>query len=184
MTRLSQRRAQRKESGGVSQQPFRRLRNPYPPVTVLSEDQIEAIHQTSLRILEEIGVQFLDEEALSILRQHRASIDDETRMVRLDRGLVLERLKTVPSEIALEARNPQRHVVLGGNAICFSSVAGPPNCSDLDRGRRPGTLADLQDLLKLAQSSTPSTCSLARPLLQSTSRRRHGISTCIAATPC
>src|SRR3954465_1578741 len=96
MARLSQRRAQRKESGGVSQQPFRRLRNPYPPVTVLSEDQIEAIHQTSLRILEEIGVQFLDEEALSILRQHRASIDDETRMVRLDRGLVLEKLKTVP----------------------------------------------------------------------------------------
>jgi trimethylamine---corrinoid protein Co-methyltransferase len=152
MARLSQRRAQRKQGGGVSQQPFRRLRNPYPPVTVLSEDQIESIHHTSLRILEEIGLQFLDDEAISILRQHGASIDSETRMVRLDRDLVLEKLKTVPSEIALEARNPERNVVLGGNAICFSSVAGPPNCSDLDRGRRPGTLADLQELLKLAQS--------------------------------
>jgi trimethylamine--corrinoid protein Co-methyltransferase len=152
MARLSQRRAQRKEGAGVSQQPFRRLRNPYPPVTVLSEDQIESIHHTSLQILEEIGLQFLDDEAISILRQHGASIDHENRMVRLDRGLVLEKLRTVPSEIALEARNPERNVVLGGNAICFSSVAGPPNCSDLDRGRRPGTLADLQDLLKLAQS--------------------------------
>ena len=152
MARLSQRRAQRKQGGGVSQQPFRRLRNPYPPVTVLSEDQIESIHHTSLRILEEIGLQFLDDEAISILRQHGASIDSETRMVRLDRDLVLEKLKTVPSEIALEARNAERNVVLGGNAICFSSVAGPPNCSDLDRGRRPGTLADLQELLKLAQS--------------------------------
>ena len=152
MARLSQRRAQRKGSGGVSQRPFRRLRNPYPPVMVLSEDQIESIHDTSLRILEEIGLQFLDDEAISILRQHGASIDAETRMARLDRGLVLERLRSVPSEIALEARNRERNVVLGGNAICFSSVAGPPNCSDLDRGRRPGTLADLQDLLKLAQS--------------------------------
>jgi trimethylamine--corrinoid protein Co-methyltransferase len=152
MARLSQRRAQRKGSGGVSQRPFRRLRNPYPPVMVLSEDQIESIHHTSLRILEEIGLQFLDDEAISILRQHGASIDAETRMARLDRGLVLERLRSVPSEIALEARNRERNVVLGGNAICFSSVAGPPNCSDLDRGRRPGTLADLQDLLKLAQS--------------------------------
>jgi trimethylamine--corrinoid protein Co-methyltransferase len=152
MARLSQRRAQRKEGAGVSQQPFRRLRNPYPPVTVLSEDQIESIHHTSLQILEEIGLQFLDDEAISILRQHGASIDHENRMVRLDCGLVLEKLRTVPSEIALEARNPERNVVLGGNAICFSSVAGPPNCSDLDRGRRPGTLADLQDLLKLAQS--------------------------------
>jgi len=68
MARLSQRRAQRKQGGGVSQQPFRRLRNPYPPVTVLSEDQIESIHHTSLRILEEIGLQFLDDEAISILR--------------------------------------------------------------------------------------------------------------------
>ena len=152
MARLSQRRAQRKESGGVSQRPFRRLRNPYPPVRVLSEDQIESIHHTSLRILEEIGLQFLDNEAISILRRHGASIDAETGLVRLDRALVLEKLKTVPSEIALEARNPERNVVLGGNAICFSSVAGPPNCSDLDRGRRPGTLEDLQDLLKLAQS--------------------------------
>ena len=152
MARLSQRRAQRKESGGVSQQPFRRLRNPYPPLTILSEDQVESIHQTSLRILEEIGLQFLDDEAISILRQHGASIEGENGMVKLDRGLVLEKLRTVPSEIALEARNAERNVVLGGNAICFSSVAGPPNCSDLDRGRRPGTLADLQDLLKLAQS--------------------------------
>ena len=152
MARLSQRRAQRRDGGRISQRPFRLLRSPYPPVCVLSDDQIESIHHTSLRILEEIGLQFLDDEALEILRRHGASIDPANRLVRMDRGLVLDRLATAPSVIALEARNPERNVVLGGNAICFSSVAGPPNCSDLDRGRRPGTLADLQELLKLAHS--------------------------------
>ena len=152
MARLSQRRARRKDGTRIAQRPFRLLRSPYPPLAVLSEEQIEAIHDASLRILEEIGLQFLDDEALGILRRHGAAIDADTRMVRIDRGLVLEAVAKAPSTFGLEARNPERNVVIGGNAICFSSVAGPPNCSDLDRGRRPGTLADLQELLKLAQS--------------------------------
>ncbi|HXV26160.1 MAG TPA: trimethylamine methyltransferase family protein [Alphaproteobacteria bacterium] len=152
MVRLSQRRAQRRDGGGTLQRPFRLLRSPYPPVELLSEDQIEAIHQASLRILEEMGLQFLDDEALDLLRRQGAMIDPETRMVRMERALVLDAIAKAPAEIALEARNSTRNLAMGGNAICFSSVAGPPNCSDLDRGRRPGTLADLQELLKLAQS--------------------------------
>ncbi len=152
MGRLSQRRAQRKDGGRAPQRPFRLLRSPYPPLEVLSEDHIEAIHLASLRILEEIGLQVLDDEALAILKRHGATVDPQGRMVRLDRGLVLECLAKAPERIALEARNPMRNLEMGGNAICFSSVAGPPNCSDLDRGRRPGTLADLEELLKIAQS--------------------------------
>ena len=152
LARLSQRRAQRKDGARIPQRPYRLLRSPYPPLEVLSADQIEAIADSSLRILEEIGLQFLDEEAIGILKRNGAAVDVETRIVRLDRGLVLDALAKAPAVIALEARNPDRNVTLGGNAICFSSVAGPPNCSDLDRGRRPGTLADLQELLKLAQS--------------------------------
>ncbi len=152
MARLSQRRAERRDGARTPQRPFRLLRSTYPPLELLSEEQIEAIHQASLRILEEMGLQFLDEEALGLLRRQGAMIDPETRMVRLERALVLEAIGKAPPEIALEARNPMRNLAMGGNAICFSSVAGPPNCSDLDRGRRPGTLADLQELLKLAQS--------------------------------
>ena len=35
--------------------------------------------------------------------------------------------------------------------IAFAPVGGPPNCSDLDRGRRPGTLEDSNNFMKLAQ---------------------------------
>jgi trimethylamine---corrinoid protein Co-methyltransferase len=152
MPRLSQRRAARKSGARVPQLPFRLLSSRYPPLAVLSEDQIEAIHHASLTILEQIGLQFLDDQALAILAAAGALIEPGTRMVRLDRGLVLEAVAKAPSEIRLHARNPQRNLVIGGTHICFSSVAGPPNCSDLDRGRRPGSFADFQDLLRLAQS--------------------------------
>jgi trimethylamine--corrinoid protein Co-methyltransferase len=59
-------------------------------------------------------------------------------------------LKTAPAEFDLHARNPERSVRFGGNAMVFSPVGGPPFVSDLDRGRRYGTLEDLQNFIKLA----------------------------------
>ena len=69
MTRRSESRRGRRPSGPkVTQLPWRRLTNPYDPVEILSADQIEAIHQTSLRVLEELGVEFLSETALAQLK--------------------------------------------------------------------------------------------------------------------
>ena len=150
-TRLSQRRAGRR-GGAVHQAPFRTLVSPYRPVEVLSADQIEAIHEASLRIVEELGLQFLHDEALDILARAGAAVDRETRIARIDRGLLLERLATTPSTVRVHARNPERDATVGGAHINFSSVAGPPNCSDLDRGRRPGNFADMQNLIRLAHS--------------------------------
>ena len=56
-------------SGGPAQLPWRQLRNPLPPIELLRPDQIEAIHDTSLRILEEVGMDFLHPDALELLRQ-------------------------------------------------------------------------------------------------------------------
>src|SRR3546814_5072965 len=52
----------------------------------------------------------------------------------------------------LRARNPEREVTVGGNHMMFSSVGGPSYCTDLDRGRRPGTYAEMCDYLRLVQS--------------------------------
>ena len=53
----------------VEQPAWRQPRNPFRPVELVSADQLEAIHQTSLTILEDIGIEFLDEEARAILKQ-------------------------------------------------------------------------------------------------------------------
>src|SRR5262249_46261985 len=115
-------------------------------------DQVEAIHNASLRILEEIGMDFLDSEALAILKAAGAEVATGTQRVRFDRGLVLESIAKAPSTVHLHSRNPERDLVFGANHVNFGSVASAPNVSDLDRGRRPGAFSDYCDLLKLCQS--------------------------------
>jgi trimethylamine--corrinoid protein Co-methyltransferase len=71
--------------------------------------------------------------------------------VRFDRNLILEAIKTCPSEFTLHARNPERNVQIGGKNLVFAQVASPPNCSDMQGGRRAGNQVDFRNLIKLAQ---------------------------------
>jgi trimethylamine--corrinoid protein Co-methyltransferase len=153
MTRRSDKRRSRRASGPkVKQLPWQRLKNPYKPVEILSEDHIEAIHETSLRVLEELGIEFLSETALEKLKAAGADVDMSNQLVKFDRALVMELVAKAPSEFTLTPRNPERHVVFGGTHINFNSVGGPPNASDLDGGRRPGNYRDFQNFIRLMQS--------------------------------
>lgn len=154
MSRESQRgRARaRREAGSFRQLPWRHVTNPYRPVEVLSADQVEAIHEASLTVLEDIGMEFLHDGALDRLARAGAKVDRANRRVRLDRGLVMEQVAKAPREVTLHARNAERSVTLGGNRINFCMVASPPNCSDLERGKRAGTYQDYCDFLRLGHS--------------------------------
>jgi trimethylamine---corrinoid protein Co-methyltransferase len=117
---------------------------------VLSADQLEAIHLTSLRILEELGIELMSPRARDTLRAAGAQVDDATGTVRLDRGLVAASLATAPSSFVLTPRNDARRITLGGNHVNFGLVAGPPNVHDCERGRRAGNYKDYCDFTRLA----------------------------------
>src|ERR1700693_1141572 len=140
----------RRTAGHLPQLPWQPPTNPYMPMEVLSADQIEAIHATSLRILEELGIELMSPRARATLRAAGAEVDEATGTVRLDRGLVADSLAQAPSSIALTPRNPAKHITLGGNHINFGLVAGPPNVHDCERGRRAGNYADYCDFVRLA----------------------------------
>lgn len=127
-------------------------RNPFPPIELFSADRIEAIHEASLTMLEEIGLRVLHDEARRLYRAAGASVDEGERQVRFDRGMIMEAVAHAPSVVRLHAPNPAHDVEVGGNALAITTVGGPPNCSDMERGRRPGTFADYCDFLRLAQS--------------------------------
>ena len=155
-TARNERRARRRggvETGSAPSRTgsYRRLVNPFTPLRVFSDDQVEAMHQMALRILEELGMRVLLPEARRVFAAAGATVDEESRMVRLDRALVEESLAKAPREIELVAREPQRSVVIGGRNLAVVPVAGPPHVTDTDRGKRPGTLADYQEFTKLAQ---------------------------------
>ena len=139
------------EGSRVPQLPWTEVNNPYPPMEVLSADQIEAIHLTSLRILEELGVEVMSPRALAVLEKAGAEVDPATRTVRLDRGLIERALASAPSSFVLTPRNAAKRILLGGNRINFGLVAGPPNVHDCERGRRAGNHRDYCDFIRLAQ---------------------------------
>ncbi len=132
------------------QKPFRQPRRRFPAMRMVSDDELEAIHQTSLAILEEIGMDFLNAEARDILARAGARVDG--LRVRMDRGLIAQAVATAPAEFTLHARNPAHHVRFGADWVAFPQMASAPNCTDADRGRRPGNHRDFRDFLKLAQT--------------------------------
>ena len=103
------------------------LFNPYDPIAALDPESLDLIHDGSMRILEEIGLEILNENALELYEQDGARVDWETQRVFLDRNRVLERIATVPSEFTLHAPNPERNRLIGRNAINFTTVASAPN---------------------------------------------------------
>ncbi|MFI4891299.1 MAG: trimethylamine methyltransferase family protein [Steroidobacterales bacterium] len=144
-------RGRRLDGSHLPQLPWQQVRNPYPPMDVLSTDQVEAIHLTSLRIIEELGMEVMSPRALAVLKAAGAKVDAATKTVRLDRGLVEQALKSAPASFELTPRNAGKRVIMGANHVNFGLVAGPPNVHDNERGRRPGNYRDYCDLIRLAQ---------------------------------
>jgi len=131
--------------------PFRTIKNPYRPYEILQPEQIEEIHNASLHILENIGIDFLDAEALDIWQAAGAKVDHATQHVWLDRGLIQEAISTAPANFTWRARNPQHNVTIGGDHMAFGPCGGMAYVTDLAQGRRPGTQADFENLVKISQ---------------------------------
>jgi trimethylamine--corrinoid protein Co-methyltransferase len=148
--RRSARRAQRAESP-LLKVPFRQPRNPWPPLEVITPDEVERLHRASLHILENVGLNFQDAEALDLWARAGAQVNFKEQRAWLDGGLVMELVKKAPPSFTWRARNPAHNVRIGGDAIAFGPNGGMVYVSDLERGRRNGTLADYEDFVRVAQ---------------------------------
>jgi len=136
----------------IEQLPWRDVVNPYGPTAVLSDEQMERIIDGALTVLENQGMRFLEASSRKQLAAEGADVDEASKMVRFDRFLVKEKLALAPEKFGLRARNPEHNLIVGGEHIIFASVGGPAFCSDLDKGRRPGTYAEMCDYMRLVQS--------------------------------
>lgn len=152
-------RPRRRDSQGAGAAPaiarssrYRQLLNPFEPVRIFSDEEVESMHVAALGILERQGMRVLSQRGRAILAAAGAAVDETSQMVRLDRGLVATALATVPAEASLIAPNPARSCRVGGRHVVFAPVAGPPNVSDLQRGRRGGTMEDFRDFVRLSQA--------------------------------
>ncbi len=129
---------------------YRQLSHPFEPQVVFSNDEIENIHDTALRILEELGIRVLLAQAREIFTHAGARIDND--MVFIGRDMVEAAIASTPKSIPLCAVNPQRALVYEPGSLIFTPGSGCPNVSDRMGGRRPGSLADYEAGVKLCQS--------------------------------
>ncbi len=123
---------------------------------VLSPEQEEKIHAQAMRILEEIGTDVLHDQAKKLLSEAGQRVEEDR--VRWDAGFVLEQVAKAPRQFRLRARNPERSLTVGAGVPVLMNVGGPPFASDLDGGRRSGTIADHDALIKLTQAADVLNC--------------------------
>ena len=115
----------RKKNTKLNQLPFQEIQNPFKPMELISADQIEFIHKTSLKVLSEIGIRVDSLVALKLLKEAGAEVNKTTNHVKFEPALVEEMLKGIPSEFTIHARNPQKTLKVGGNSMIFATVCGP-----------------------------------------------------------
>jgi trimethylamine--corrinoid protein Co-methyltransferase len=140
----------RRQSGEIRH--FPHITRRIPLYEVLDEDGLALIEANTDTILEEIGIEFReDEEALALWRTAGADVRGER--VHFPKGLCRALLKDAPAVFTQHARNPARNVEIGGKSTVFAPVYGPPFVRDLDGGRRYATIEDFRNFVKLAYMS-------------------------------
>jgi trimethylamine--corrinoid protein Co-methyltransferase len=144
-------RQQRRTVSPLANIPFGPIRNRYAPLEVLTYEQVEQLHEAAMQIVEEIGIVFMDDEALDIWQAAGATVDRTSQRVKCDRGLLLELVARAPASFNWRARNPARDRIVGENYITFVPNGGVIFATDLDDGRRPGTLEDYYNFLRINQ---------------------------------
>lgn len=141
-----------RKASALPQRPWKLFELPYKPIEILSADQVEAIHNAALDILETTGMKVLDPRARALYKRAGARVNESDLRVRFDRHMIMAEVAKAPSRFTLEARNPERNLRIGGRSCVFTSVGGPAYVADNATGRRTGTYAEMCDYLKLIQS--------------------------------
>jgi trimethylamine--corrinoid protein Co-methyltransferase len=127
--------ATRRGTAVIEQMPWNPPVNIDRPTEPLDEAGVLAIHDGAMRILEEIGIQFLNPEAVEILRDSGGcTIDGEN--VRMGRDFVMEMIARAPESWTITPRNPDRRITIGDRYLNFGNVSSPPSYWDMNIGRK------------------------------------------------
>jgi trimethylamine---corrinoid protein Co-methyltransferase len=142
----------RAERTAVSFETARFIQRNIPNFEILNEEALQIIEHNAETVLEEIGVNFVENEG-ALQRWRDAGADVRGERVHIPRGLARKLCSTAPKTFTQHARNPARNVEIGGRNLVLAPVYGPPFVRDMEGGRRYATLADFQNFVKLGYMS-------------------------------
>ena len=140
--------ARRAERTGPNLEFARFIERKIPNFEVLNEEALEIIEANAETVLEEIGVNFVENPA-ALQRWRDAGADVQGERVHIPKGLARQLCSTAPSSYTQHARNPERSVDIGGKSLVVAPVSDPPFVRDLKNGRRYATIANFEKFVKL-----------------------------------
>ena len=154
MTRPDSRRRRTRDGGAPASTAPAYVTRQIPYYAMLDEEALVRIEAQADRLLEQTGIEFRDDPAALALWRN-AGADVQGTRVRAAPELVRSLLATAPAEFTQHSRNAGRSVRIGGRHQVFAPVYGSPFVRDLERGRRYGSLADFERLVKLTHQLAP-----------------------------
>jgi trimethylamine--corrinoid protein Co-methyltransferase len=121
-------------------------------IVLLSDDEIATIHETSLKILQEIGIKVVSKKVQSLLAENGAEMDSTRSIVKIPSSLVEEAIKKAPKEIVLCGRDPKFNFKLPSKDFTFIATSGYATfMRDFKTGEKRMTkTSDLKDFAILA----------------------------------
>jgi trimethylamine---corrinoid protein Co-methyltransferase len=144
--------SRRAERSAVSFETAKFIQRNIPNFEILNEEALQIIEWNAETVLEEIGVNFVENPAaLQLWRDAGADVRGER--VHIPRGLARKLCATAPKSFTQYARNPERNVEIGGRNLVLAPVYGPPFVRDAEGGRRYATIDDFQKFVKLGYMS-------------------------------
>ena len=144
--------ARRAERTSVKIETAKYIERNIPNFEILNEEALEIIETNAETILEEVGVNFVNNPA-ALERWKEAGATVVGERVHIPRGLARKLCSTAPKTFTQHARNPERSVEIGGRNLVLAPVYGPPFVRDLEGGRRYATMDDFQKFVKLGYMS-------------------------------
>jgi trimethylamine--corrinoid protein Co-methyltransferase len=123
-----------------------------PKFDVLTTEEVNQIHEKTMQILEEVGVEFTYDPAIAVFKEHGQRI--EGHRVYFQRTFVEEMIRKAPTSFTLHARNPEKNVQCNHQDIIFTPSYGPPYIYEANGNRRYSTMNDYDNIVKLTGAST------------------------------
>jgi len=117
---------------------------------VLSRDDLDKIHGATMEVFRRLGIKVMEPDALELFDHAGADVDWKTRMVRIPESLVEETLRKAPSEFKMYGRDPKYELDYSDNKVYFGIAGCAVRVHDLDGEVRPGTVADVENLARIA----------------------------------
>ena len=116
----------------------------------LTEESVRMVHQTVMRIIEEVGFEVNSETALGLFEGSGARVDRESRRVCLPQNRVMELIDMAPSEIRLCGQDEKHDILLGGQRVYAGTGGTALYVYHPDTGeKKPATLEDLKRIARL-----------------------------------